>query len=56
MVTGPTFTDDHILGIITSILSRSDLEQPTRLTYEEFTNIISDKEIEELFTVELQLP
>lgn len=39
MVTGPTFTDDHILGIITSILSRSDLQQPTRLTFEEFTNV-----------------
>ncbi|XP_020622061.1 calcineurin subunit B-like [Orbicella faveolata] len=56
MVTGPTLTDDHVLGIITSILSRSDLQQPTRLTFEEFTNIVSDEEIEELFTVELQLP
>ena len=39
MVTGPTLTDDHVLGIITSILSRSDLQQPTRLTFEEFTNV-----------------
>ena len=39
MVTGPSLTDDHVLGIITSILSRSDLQQPTRLTFEEFTNV-----------------
>ena len=39
MVTGPSLTDDHVLGIITSILSRSDLQQPTRLTLEEFTNV-----------------
>ncbi|KAJ7375561.1 hypothetical protein OS493_040414, partial [Desmophyllum pertusum] len=55
MVTGPAMTDDHVLGIITSILSRSDLQQATRLTFEEFTNVVSDEEIEELFTVELQL-
>ncbi|KAL9969489.1 hypothetical protein ACROYT_G021709 [Oculina patagonica] len=56
MVTGPKMTDDYVLGIITSILSWSDLQQPTRLTFEEFTQIVSDEEIEELFTVELQLP
>ncbi len=39
MVTGPTMTDDHVLGIITSILSRSDLQQPTRLTFVELTQV-----------------
>ena len=39
MVTGPTMTDDHVLAIITSILSRSDLQEPTRLTFEEFTKV-----------------
>lgn len=56
MVTGSTLTDDQVLAVITSILSRSDLQQASRLTFEEFTKIVSDEEIEELFTVELQLP
>lgn len=56
MVTGPALTDDQVLGIITSILGSSGLQQSSRLTFEEFTNIVSDDETEELFTVELQLP
>ena len=39
MVTGPVLTDDQALGMITSILSRSDLQQTSRLTFEEFTNV-----------------
>lgn len=56
MVTGPLITDDHLLGMISSILNRSELQQTTRLTFDEFTNIVSEEEIENLFTVELQLP
>lgn len=56
MVTGPSLTDDQVLSTITGILNRSDLQQASRLTFEEFVNIVSDEEIEELFTVELQLP
>lgn len=39
MVTGPALTDDQVLVMITSILSRSDLQQASRLTFEEFTNV-----------------
>lgn len=56
MVTGPLITDNHLLGMISSILNRSELQQTTRLTFDEFTNIVSEEEIENLFTVELQLP
>ena len=39
MVTGSTLTDDQVLAVITSILSRSDLQQASRLTFEEFTKV-----------------
>jgi len=39
MVTGPALTDDQVLGIITSILGSSGLQQSSRLTFEEFTNV-----------------
>ena len=39
MVTGPLITDDHLLGMISSILNRSELQQTTRLTFDEFTNV-----------------
>ena len=54
MVTGPTLTDDHVSAIITSILSRSGLQEPTRLTFEEFTNVRRDHQYlnnEEVLTV-----
>ena len=39
VVTGPALTDDQVLGLISSIMSRSDLQQASRLSFEEFTNV-----------------
>ena len=39
MVTGPSMTDDQVLSTITSILNMSDLQQASRLTFEEFVNV-----------------
>lgn len=56
MVTGPVLTDDQVVELIAGILSRSNLQQDSKVSFQEFTNIVSDDEIEQLFTVELQLP
>ena len=39
MVTGPVLTDDQVLELIAGILSRSNLQQDSKVSFEEFTNV-----------------
>ncbi|XP_044177822.1 calcineurin subunit B-like isoform X2 [Acropora millepora] len=40
IVTGPTLKDDQVLAALTSILSRSELQQASKVTFEEFTQVV----------------
>ena len=39
MVTGPVLTDDQVLELIAGILSKSNLQQDSKVSFEEFTNV-----------------
>ena len=39
MVTGPVLTDDQVVELIAEILSRSNLQQDSKVSVEEFTNV-----------------
>ena len=39
MVTGPVLTDDQVLELIAGILSRTNLQQDSKVSFEEFTNV-----------------
>ena len=39
MVTGPALADDQVLELIAGILTRSNLQQDSKVSFEEFTNV-----------------